>query len=125
MQLQQVLLNLLLNASEAMSANEPHDRRLTVSTALTDEGLVTVAVADNGSGLEPATANRLFEPFFTTKENGLGLGFCSICRSIVAAHGGRLEASNGQERGATFTLTLRCAVQAVPMAESRARARVR
>src|SRR5882672_2056272 len=121
-QLQQVLLNLLLNASEAMNANAPHDRRLTASTALSDEGLVVVAIADNGSGIEPATAGRLFEPFFTTKENGLGLGL-SICRSIVAAHGGRLEAGNNQERGATFTLTLRCAVQVMEMPESVARVR--
>jgi C4-dicarboxylate-specific signal transduction histidine kinase len=103
-QLQQVMLNLLLNACEAMFSNEPADRALAVSTAYDERGLV-VSVVDNGSGLAPQAADRVFESFFTTKDAGLGLGL-SICRSIITAHGGRLSASNNVGRGATFTFAL-------------------
>jgi PAS domain S-box-containing protein len=104
-QLQQVMLNLLLNACEAMSANEPAKRILTASTIRDGEGLLLVAIADRGSGIPPDAADRLFEPFFTTKPHGLGLGL-SICRSIIAAHGGRLWADNNPDGGATFTFAL-------------------
>jgi C4-dicarboxylate-specific signal transduction histidine kinase len=104
-QLQQVMLNLLLNACEAMSANEPAKRILTASTVRDGEGLLLVAIADRGSGIPPDAADRLFEPFFTTKPHGLGLGL-SICRSIIAAHGGRLWADNNPDGGATFTFAL-------------------
>jgi signal transduction histidine kinase len=104
-QLQQVLLNLLLNAVEAMRSNEVGNRRLTVTARMNEDGLVEVAIGDNGPGIDPAAAHRLFEPFVTTKETGLGLGL-SICRSIVAAHGGRLSASNNSDHGATFVLML-------------------
>ncbi len=103
-QIQQVLLNVIVNASEALSANEPMDRALSVSTARADGG-VRVVVADNGPGLAPDVIDRLFEPFVTTKTNGLGLGL-SICRSIVGAHGGRLIARNSQYRGAIFEIVL-------------------
>jgi PAS domain S-box-containing protein len=104
-QVQQVLLNLLLNACDAMSAKRPAERMLTVSTALNGEGLLLVSIADRGSGVRPDAAERLFEPFFTTKPHGLGLGL-SICRSIIAAHGGRLWADNNPDGGATFTFAL-------------------
>jgi PAS domain S-box-containing protein len=104
-QLQQVLLNLLLNACEAMSANRPGGRMLTASTGLNGDGLLQIAIADRGSGIPQNTADRLFEPFFTTKPHGLGLGL-SICRSIIAAHGGRLWADNNPDGGATFTFAL-------------------
>lgn len=104
-QLQQVLLNLILNGCEAMNANRPSERRLTVSTAPDGTNLLLVSIADHGKGLPEEAAERLFEPFFTTKPHGLGLGL-SICRSIAAAHGGRLWAENNRERGATFTLAL-------------------
>lgn len=104
-QLQQVMLNLLLNACEAMSGTAPADRILTVSTALSDDGLLLISIADRGSGVGPDAADRLFEPFFTTKPQGLGLGL-SICRSIIDAHGGRLWADNNADRGATFTFAL-------------------
>ncbi len=104
-QVQQVLLNLLLNACEAMGANGPAERMLTVSTTLNGDGLLLVSIADRGSGIRPDAAERLFEPFFTTKPHGLGLGL-SICRSIIAAHGGRLWADNNPDRGATFTFAL-------------------
>jgi PAS domain S-box-containing protein len=103
-QLQQVLLNLIMNACEAMSANKPAERTLTVSTA-PDGTDVLVSIADRGSGIPSEVADRLFEPFFTTKPQGLGLGL-SICRSIIAAHGGRLWAEDNLDRGATFTLAL-------------------
>ena len=88
-QLQQVLLNLILNACDAMAANPPASRHLTLATAHRD-GAVRISVSDTGCGLPPDAA-RIFEPFYTTKTQGLGLGL-SICRSIVRAHKGRLWA---------------------------------
>jgi PAS domain S-box-containing protein len=104
-QLQQVMLNLLLNGCEAMGTRTSTERRVTVSTALDGDGLLLTSIADRGSGIPPDAADRLFEPFFTTKPHGLGLGL-SICRSIIAAHGGRLWADNNTDGGATFTLAL-------------------
>jgi C4-dicarboxylate-specific signal transduction histidine kinase len=103
-QLQQVMLNLIVNAIEAMSGMDEGPRELLISTA--KEGSdVRVAVRDWGPGLAPAEFERLFEAFYTTKPSGLGLGL-SICRSIVEAHGGRLWASANAPRGATFQLAL-------------------
>ena len=99
-QLQQVLLNLLLNACDAMSTIPPADRMLTVATSSGQAG-VEVSISDCGNGIAPGIRELLFEAFVTTKQQGLGLGL-SICRSIVAAHGGRLWAENNPERGATF-----------------------
>jgi PAS domain S-box-containing protein len=104
-QLQQVMLNLLLNACEAMSSKRSGERMLTVSTALDGDGLLLTSIADRGSGIPSDTPDRLFEPFFTTKPHGLGLGL-SICRSIITAHGGRLWADNNPDGGATFTVAL-------------------
>jgi PAS domain S-box-containing protein len=104
-QLQQVLLNLVVNACEAMGDTAPERRKLGVSTVLRDDDTIKIEVEDYGIGLPGAGADRLFEPFFTTKENGLGLGL-SISRSIVAAHGGRLWARNNPQRGATFIVEL-------------------
>jgi PAS domain S-box-containing protein len=104
-QLQQVMLNLLLNACEAMSSKRLAERMLTVSTALDGNGLLLTSIADRGDGICSDAADRLFEPFFTTKSHGLGLGL-SICRSIIAAHGGRLWADNNPDGGAKFTFAL-------------------
>jgi signal transduction histidine kinase len=104
-QMQQVLLNLLINASEAMSANTPDERRLLVSTQALASGGVQVSVADRGLGIPEERQARLFEPFFTTKPQGLGLGL-SISRAIVTAHGGRLWCTNNPFRGATFHVAL-------------------
>jgi PAS domain S-box-containing protein len=104
-QLQQVMLNLLLNACEAMSTRPHAERMLTVFTALDGDGRLLASIADRGSGIPPEAADRLFEPFFTTKPQGLGLGL-SICRSIIDAHGGRLWADNNVDQGATFTFEL-------------------
>jgi PAS domain S-box-containing protein len=103
-QMNQVLLNLLVNASEAMSQNEPGERELTITTALTGEG-VQISVADRGPGIPQDRQGRLFEPFFTTKPQGLGLGL-SISRAIVTAHGGRLWSADHPDRGAIFHLAL-------------------
>lgn len=103
-QLQQVLLNLIVNGCDAMQANDPAERRLTISSKNGD-GMVRLAVADCGCGIPADKLDRLFEAFYTTKEHGLGLGL-TICRSIVAAHGGQLLASNNPGRGATFCLAL-------------------
>ena len=104
-QLQQVLLNLIVNALEAMGAANEGPKELLVSTGKVESSGVLVAVQDSGPGLEAAMLERVFESFYTTKPTGLGLGL-SICRSIIEAHGGRLWASTNQQRGATFQFTL-------------------
>jgi PAS domain S-box-containing protein len=104
-QLQQLLLNLIINACEAMVAIDPKERVLTVMTAFGDDRTVEIAVLDRGTGIPADLQGRLFEPFITTKKHGLGLGL-SICRSIVAAHGGRMWAVNNPERGTTFFVSL-------------------
>jgi C4-dicarboxylate-specific signal transduction histidine kinase len=110
-QLQQVLLNLVLNACEAMSVCVPPDRRLSL-TVTTDAGRnVQFAVRDCGTGIPDHLIDRLFEPFVTTKPEGLGLGL-SISRTIVAAHGGRLWAQNNIDRGATVQCVLMAATVA-------------
>jgi PAS domain S-box-containing protein len=103
-QLQQVLLNLIVNAIDAMRANKK-PKELLIRTGNVEPSGVLVAVQDSGPGLEPVMLERVFESFYTTKANGLGLGL-SICRSIIEAHGGRLWASANQTRGATFQFTL-------------------
>jgi signal transduction histidine kinase len=103
-QLQQVVLNLVLNACEAMSTTAVGERRLVLVTARDQEGC-QLDVVDQGCGIPADALERVFEPFFTTRRQGLGLGL-SICRSIVEAHGGRLWASNNEESGATFHLAL-------------------
>jgi PAS domain S-box-containing protein len=99
-QLQQVLLNLVINGSDAMDGTEV-DRRLLVRTRTTTQGSVEFSVADRGAGIPLADLERIFEPFVTTKLHGLGLGL-AICRSIVEAHGGRLWATNNADCGATL-----------------------
>jgi two-component system, LuxR family, sensor kinase FixL len=105
-ELQQVLLNLVLNACESMRANPARDRRVEIVVDLDgDAGAVRVSVLDCGTGIEADQLERVFDPFFSTKENGLGLGL-AISHSIIAAHGGRLWASNRSDRGAALHFTL-------------------
>ena len=104
-ELQQVTLNLVLNATEAMSGISEGPGELLITTGKSESGDVLVAVRDSGPGLPPATLEHLFNAFYTTKPNGLGLGL-SICRSIVEGHGGRLWASANSPRGAVFQFTL-------------------
>lgn len=102
-QIQQVLINLIRNAIEAMQ--EAPRRALTVSSTSAPDGMVRVSVSDTGPGIAPEIAARLFEPFVTTKNGGLGVGL-SISRTIVEAHGGKLEALPNGDGGATFQFTL-------------------
>jgi C4-dicarboxylate-specific signal transduction histidine kinase len=104
-QLQQAVLNLIMNAVEAMSSVSGGARELLVSTRKAEPMSVLVGVRDSGPGLATVTLDRLFEAFYTTKPRGLGMGL-SICRSIIEAHGGRLWASANVPRGATFQFTL-------------------
>ena len=102
-QLQQVVLNLVINAMEAVSQNQFPQRLVTVKTGRDGEGSVSLWVSDTGAGVDRQYAERLFEPFFTTKPQGLGLGL-SISRSIVEAHGGSLSVASNLEKGASFLL---------------------
>jgi C4-dicarboxylate-specific signal transduction histidine kinase len=103
-QLQQVLLNLILNAAEAMGAMEEGARELLISTEEGEAGAV-VAVRDSGPGIDPEHLERVFDAFYTTKPSGTGMGL-SICRSIIHAHGGKLWAQANEPRGAVFQFTL-------------------
>jgi signal transduction histidine kinase len=104
-QLQQVLLNLIMNAIEAMSSVTGRERHLRIASGLDDEANVRITVEDTGSGIAPAHLDRIFDPFFTTKSDGMGLGL-SICRSIIEAYGGRLWALPRSPSGAVFHLSL-------------------
>ncbi len=104
-QLQQVLLNLVMNACEAMSSRPDTDRRLIIATRLGhDSEYIECSVTDSGHGIPAHSLERIFEPRVTTKCNGLGLGL-AICRSIIEAHGGRLWAENASGGGAVFRFT--------------------
>lgn len=105
LQLQQVLLNLIDNALDAMDATPVRSRRLLVCTELHDDEHVKVVVLDNGSGIEPAQAQRLFDSFFTTKSDHLGLGL-SMARAIVHMHGGEIWAESRPSGGSAFTFTV-------------------
>jgi two-component system, LuxR family, sensor kinase FixL len=104
-QLQQVFLNFIMNACEAMTDTGFGGRVLTVTTAAVDDGSVEICMIDTGRGFSPDLKERLFEPFITTRKDGLGLGL-SICRSIVAAHNGSLWAESNAESGAAFHVSL-------------------
>src|SRR5712671_4438545 len=104
-QLQQVVLNLILNAVEAMGSVEAGTRELLISTEQNQAMGVLVAVRDSGPGIGPENLERVFEAFYTTKTSGMGMGL-SICRSIIDAHGGRLWAGRNEPRGVVFQFTL-------------------
>ena len=104
-QLQQVLLNLVLNATEAMSAVDEGARELLISTEQSRTNGVLVAVRDSRPGIDPEHIERVFDAFYTTKSSGVGMGL-SICRSIIDAHGGRLWADANEPRGAVFRFNL-------------------
>ena len=105
-QLQQVVVNLILNAVEAMGSDEKDARELSVRVEQDQtDGGVLVQVRDSGPGIDPRNIERVFEPFYTTKVSGVGMGL-SICRSIITGHGGRLWADANEPRGAVFQFTL-------------------
>lgn len=103
--LQQVLLNLIMNAIDAMKASPISKRRLTITTRIVDAAHAEIAVADTGSGIDPAHLTHIFDSFFTTKREGMGLGL-RVVRSIIESHQGRIWAHNNAEAGATFHFTL-------------------
>jgi signal transduction histidine kinase len=105
-QLQQVILNLLVNASEATSGGDDDPREVVIRTSSNGSEMIEVSVQDFGGGLDETHKQDIFEPFFTTKPRGLGMGL-PISRSIIEAHGGRLWATPNPQRGATFHFTLR------------------
>ena len=102
--LQQVILNLIMNAIEAMHSEGSRERSITLKSNV-EQASVTITVEDTGTGIEPDHANRIFDPFFTTKSSGMGLGL-SISSSIVEAHGGALRAEARSPHGTAFHLTL-------------------
>ena len=104
-QLQQVVLNLILNALQAMGAVSEGARQVLITTSQIESNDLCVGVQDTGRGLSPETLSRLFEPFYTTKPNGMGMGLV-ICRSIIEAHGGRLWAGACQPHGALFQFAI-------------------
>jgi len=104
-ELQQVVMNLVLNAADAMAGREPGKRVIQIQTSVDGSGSVRVSVSDSGSGLPAQLIAERWEPFYTTKPNGMGMGL-SIARSIIESHSGRLWAINNPDQGATFNFTL-------------------
>ena len=107
-QLQQVFVNLIANAIEAMHFVTNRERLLVIKSDMSDPGAVTIMVEDSGTGIDPNDTERIFDALFTTKSEGMGMGL-SICRSIIEAHGGRLSASPRALHGSVFTVILRSA----------------
>ncbi|MET0443458.1 MAG: ATP-binding protein [Pseudorhodoplanes sp.] len=113
-QLQQVLLNLVSNAADAINTSETRQRRVTVVSAMDTSGEVCVTVEDAGAGIAPEHRDLIFNPFFTTKQDGIGMGL-AICRSIIDAHGGRLWPEPRMPMGTQFRFTLpRGSLQVAP-----------
>ena len=108
-QLQQVVLNLLLNASDAMSGIEDRPRQVIIRTERDDDGCVRLSVRDSGVGFEPGGADQLFEAFYTTKSHGMGIGL-AVSRSIIENHRGRLWAASNDGPGATFAFSIPCEI---------------
>jgi signal transduction histidine kinase len=106
-QLQQVILNLLRNATDAMSDNNDRSRELIIRTDVDEGDCVRLTVQDTGTGITTQNINRLFEAFFTTKRDGMGMGL-SVCRSIIDRHGGRLWATPNDGAGAAFSFSIPC-----------------
>ena len=104
-ELQQVILNLILNAVEAMGCLDEGAQELQISTNTDTSNGVLFAVRDTGPGLEPTSEDQLFEAFYTTKPDGMGMGL-AICRSLIETHGGRLWVTANEPRGALFQFTL-------------------
>jgi len=103
-QIQQVLLNLIRNAVEAMEGREK--RELLISTTPAGDGMIAISVADSGSGMAPEVTTQLFQPFVTTKRHGMGVGL-SISRTIVESHGGQISCEPNPDGGTIFRFTLR------------------
>jgi C4-dicarboxylate-specific signal transduction histidine kinase len=104
-QLQQVIMNLIMNAVEAMSSSDQWALILKLKTAIDSTDTVVITVADSGPGIDPKVADRIFEPFLTTKSGGMGMGL-SICKSIIEAHEGKLTTRPGEPRGTVFQIDL-------------------
>ena len=104
-QLQQVVLNIITNAAEAMRTVDDRARVLRVRSRPFDSNGVAVSVQDSGAGIDPKNIDHVFDAFFTTKANGMGMGL-AICRSIVEAHGGNLSVSPGVPHGSVFHIVL-------------------
>jgi signal transduction histidine kinase len=104
-QLQQVIINLVINAIQAMASITDRPRTLLIRSQQSEDGRVLVAVRDSGTGIEAESVNKLFKAFFTTKPSGMGMGL-SICRTIIEAHSGQVSAANNSGPGATFQLIL-------------------
>jgi signal transduction histidine kinase len=110
-QLQQVMLNLINNAADAMRSVEDRARFLRVKSELSGSTNIAISVHDNGAGIDPKDIDRIFDAFFTTKSNGMGLGL-AICRSIIEAHGGTLTVSRNESPGSIFHIVLPVALPA-------------
>jgi two-component system sensor kinase FixL len=104
-QLQQVIVNLFVNARDAIDAADPPQRVIAITTHSSANNMVELSVTDSGAGAAEDVIARVFDPFFTTKDDGMGLGL-SICRTIVGAHGGRIWAEPSAAAGLTFHCTL-------------------
>jgi two-component system, LuxR family, sensor kinase FixL len=103
--MQQVLLNLMRNAADAMQGMVDREATLRVSSRADGARGMELVVADNGPGIPPEIVDRIFDPFFTTKKKGMGMGL-AICRSIIEEHGGRLDVVPGRPHGAQFRILL-------------------
>ena len=106
-QLQQIILNIITNAADAMRAITDRTRVLQVKSAALESNRIMISLEDTGTGIESKDLERIFDAFFTTKPNGMGMGL-AICRSIVEAHGGSLTASPGLPHGSVFQIALPC-----------------
>ena len=104
-QLQQVIINLIMNGADAMSAVTDRPRILGIESKAGNAGGIQVTISDSGTGIDEAIRSRIFDPLFTTKPTGMGMGL-SICRSIIEAHGGRLRAAPGTGNGTDFEFTI-------------------